>query len=115
VTAACLLIRKEIYKEVGGLEEENLTVAFNDVDFCIRVRNAGYRNLWTPFAELYHHESATRGNDLAPEKIERFKREIAYMENTYQHELTCDPAFNPNFTLMNNHFALAFPPRNPAE
>ncbi|PLR50097.1 hypothetical protein CYR52_11220 [Chimaeribacter arupi] len=115
VTAACLLIRKEIYTAVGGLEEENLTVAFNDVDFCIRVRDAGYRNLWTPFAELYHHESATRGNDLAPEKIERFKREIAYMEQTYQHALTCDPAFNPNFTLMNNHFALAFPPRTPTE
>lgn len=115
VTAACLVIRKSVYEQVNGLEEQNLTVAFNDVDFCIRVRNAGYRNLWTPFAELYHHESATRGNDLAPEKIERFKREIAYMESAHRHELDCDPAFNPNLDLMNHHFTLSFPPRESGE
>ncbi|MBU9859732.1 glycosyltransferase [Rahnella aceris] len=111
VTAACLMIRKSTYFAVNGLEEEHLTVAFNDVDFCIRVRDAGYRNLWTPFAELYHHESATRGNDLAPDKIERFKREIAYMEQQHGHQLNNDPAFNPNLDLMNNHFSIAFPPR----
>ncbi|HEA1146475.1 TPA: glycosyltransferase family 2 protein, partial [Escherichia coli] len=61
VTAACLLIRKNIYEEVAGLDEENLHVAFNDVDFCLKVREAGYRNLWTPYAELYHYESISRG------------------------------------------------------
>ncbi|WP_404840878.1 glycosyltransferase [Alkalilimnicola ehrlichii] len=61
VTAACLLVRKEVYRQVGGLNEAALPIAFNDVDFCLKVRQAGYRNLWTPHAELYHHESVSRG------------------------------------------------------
>lgn len=68
VTAACLVIRKSIFTEVGGLNENDLKVAFNDVDFCLRVQEAGYSNVWTPFAELYHHESATRGYENTPEK-----------------------------------------------
>ncbi|MCV4714543.1 glycosyltransferase family 2 protein, partial [Escherichia coli] len=72
VTAACLLIRKNIYEEVAGLDEENLHVAFNDVDFCLKVREAGYRNLWTPYAELYHYESISRGAEDSPEKLARF-------------------------------------------
>jgi len=100
VTAACLVIRKEIYEQVGGLNEKDFAVAFNDVDFCIRVHQAGYHNLWTPFAELYHHESATRGSDLAPEKIERFKQEIASMEALYGDILPKDPAYNVNLSLV---------------
>jgi len=111
VTGACIMIRKSTYFEVNGLDEENLTAAFNDVDFCIKVRNAGYRNLWSPFAELYHHESATRGSDLAPEKVERFNREVAYMKQQHADELISDPAYNPNLDLISSHFALAFPPR----
>lgn len=99
VTAACLMIRKEIYEQVGGLNEKDFAVAFNDIDFCIRVHQAGYHNLWTPFAELYHHESATRGSDLAPEKIERFKQEIKSMETLYGDILFNDPAYNPNLSL----------------
>ena len=99
VTAACLVIRKEIYEQVGGLNEKDFAVAFNDIDFCIRVHQAGYHNLWTPFAELYHHESATRGSDLAPEKIERFKQEIKSMETLYGDILFNDPAYNPNLSL----------------
>lgn len=99
VTAACLVIRKEIYENVGGLNEKDFAVAFNDVDFCIRVHQAGYHNLWTPFAEMYHHESATRGSDLAPEKIERFKQEIKSMELLYGNILFNDPAYNPNLSL----------------
>jgi GT2 family glycosyltransferase len=76
VTAACLLVRKSIYQEVGGLEEDNLRVAFNDVDFCLKVREAGYRNLWTPYAELYHFESKSRGAENTPEKQMRFNEEI---------------------------------------
>jgi GT2 family glycosyltransferase len=113
VTAACLLIRKDIYQQVEGLDEKNLTVAFNDVDFCIRVRDAGYRNLWTPYAELYHHESATRGYDLDADKVERFKREVEYMRETYGEALDYDPAFNPNLALNSSHCTLAFPPREP--
>lgn len=111
VTAACLVIRKAIYDEVGGLDEE-LAVAFNDVDFCIRVREAGYRNVWTPHAELYHHESATRGTDMAPEKLQRFQREVWLMEHRWGDLLLRDPAYNPNLSLDTSRppFALADEP-----
>ena len=74
VTAAALAVKKAIYNEVGGLDEDNLAVAFNDVDFCLRIKEAGYRNLYTPFAELYHHESVSRGPDTDPQKAERFEK-----------------------------------------
>lgn len=90
---------KSIYQEVGGLNEVNFSVAFNDVDFCIRVHHAGYRNVWTPFAELYHHESATRGNDMSPDKVERFKREIAAMEELHGDILMHDPSYSENLSL----------------
>jgi len=98
VTAACLVIRSSIYREVGGLDE-HLAVAFNDVDFCIRVREAGYRNIWTPFAELYHHESATRGSDMDPKKYKRFIDEVRWMESHWDSLLASDPAYNPNLSL----------------
>ncbi|KWA82169.1 glycosyl transferase family 2 [Burkholderia ubonensis] len=112
VTAACLVIRKSIYMEVGGLNEE-LAVAFNDVDFCLRVREAGYRNVWTPYAELYHHESATRGSDMDPDKYQRFVDEVRWMEKRWGHHLELDPAYNPNLTLSGHDapFAFADPPR----
>ncbi|MGU5731246.1 glycosyltransferase [Aeromonas jandaei] len=99
VTAACLVVKKSIYQEVGGLNEVHFSVAFNDVDFCIRVHDAGYRNVWTPFAELYHHESATRGNDMSPDKVERFKREIAAMEKLHGDILVHDPSYSENLSL----------------
>ncbi len=99
VTGACLVIRKNIYQEVGGLDETNLPVAFNDVDFCIRVQDKGYRNLWTPFAEFYHHESATRGYEDTPEKQRRSRLEIAYMQARWGARLEHDPAYNQNLTL----------------
>ncbi|GHS94542.1 hypothetical protein AGMMS50276_07440 [Synergistales bacterium] len=111
VTGACLMVKKSIYCQLGGLNEENLPVSFNDVDFCIRVRDAGYRNLWTPFAELYHYESATRGSDDAsPEKTDRARAEADYMLDTYGNELKYDSAYNPNLSLR-APFELAFPPR----
>nr|WP_225936250.1 glycosyltransferase family 2 protein [Caballeronia sp. NK8] len=112
VTAACLLIRKSIYEEVGGLDER-LAVAFNDVDFCLRVRNAGYRNVWTPHAELYHHESATRGSDMHPDKYERFVKEVRWMEEHWGDALLFDPAYNPNLDTSTAvaPFSLAYPPR----
>ncbi|MFP3565432.1 glycosyltransferase [Paraburkholderia sp. SIMBA_030] len=112
VTAACLVIRKSIYDEVGGLDE-GLAVAFNDVDFCLRVREAGYRNVWTPYAQLYHHESATRGSDMDPDKYDRFVKEVRWMENRWAGKLEYDPAYNPNLSLSTQvpPFSLADPPR----
>ncbi len=113
VTAACLVVRKAVYEQVGGLDEVDLAVAFNDIDFCLKVRAAGYRNVWTPFAEFYHHESASRGADDTPEKKTRFEREIEIMLRRWGPDLTNDPAYNPNLTLERNDFSLAIPPRPP--
>lgn len=111
VTAACLVIRREIFEEVGGFDETKLAVAFNDIDFCLRVLKAGYRNLWTPFAELYHHESASRGIEDSPDKLERFAAEIATMRGRWAAILDRDPAYNPNLTAEFEDFSLAVPPR----
>jgi glycosyltransferase involved in cell wall biosynthesis len=111
VTGACLVVKRAIYEEVKGLDEINLPVAFNDVDFCIRIKMAGYRNVWTPYAELYHHESATRGADLSPEKRARFEREVNYMQDQWNFLLKADPCYNPNLALSGEFFSLSFPPR----
>ncbi len=111
VTAACMVIRKAIYEEVGGLNVTDLAVAFNDVDFCLRVREAGYRNVWTPHAELYHYESATRGCEGTPDKQARFTREVQYMKQRWGDLLLNDPAYSPNLTLNYEDFSLAWPPR----
>ncbi len=110
VTAACLLVRREVYERVGGLDE-GLKVAFNDVDFCLRVQQAGYRNVWTPHAVMYHHESATRGADDNPEKKARMSSEIAFMQARWGDALLQDGSYNPNLTLVGEPFSLAFPPR----
>ncbi len=110
VTAACLIIKKSIFEEVDGLDEVNLKVAFNDVDFCLRVQEAGYLNIWTPFAELYHHESATRGLEDTPQKQERFMNEVIYVQSRWP-RLREDYTYNPNLTLEHEDFGLAWPPR----
>lgn len=107
VTAACLLVKKEIFIEVNGLNESDLPVAFNDVDFCLRVREAGYRNLWTPYAELYHHESISRGFEDTPEKKARFSGEVTYMKDTWGEQLLNDPAYNPNLSKDTEDFSIA--------
>jgi GT2 family glycosyltransferase len=99
VTAAALLVRKSVYLEVGGLEE-SLKIAFNDVDFCLKVRTSGYRNLWTPYAELYHHESVSRGYEDTPEKQQRFSSEVTFMKKKWGKELDADPYYSPNLTLL---------------
>ena len=111
VTAACLMIRKDTFRQVGGLSEEKLRVGFNDIDFCLKVHAAGYRNLWTPFAEFYHHESASRGLEDTPEKQLRFRQEVEYMLARWGSFLRQDPAYNPNLTLEHEDFSLAAPPR----
>ncbi|MEF2074017.1 glycosyltransferase family 2 protein [Consotaella aegiceratis] len=106
VTGACLLVRKEVYEAVNGLNETALTVAFNDVDFCLRVREAGYRSVWTPYAELYHLESVSRGAEDVPEKMARFRSEVLYMMDTWDKALTTDPFYSPHLTLEQEDFAI---------
>jgi GT2 family glycosyltransferase len=112
VTGACLLVRRRTYLEVGGLNEVSLPVAFNDVDLCLKLVERGYRNLWTPYAELYHLESASRGSDETVEKAARSRLEIAYMRRRWGHRLDNDPYWNPNLSLLSHKIALAFPPRD---
>jgi lipopolysaccharide biosynthesis protein/GT2 family glycosyltransferase len=110
VTAACLVMSKTVFEEVGGLNEKDLAVAYNDVDLCLRLRELGYRIVWTPHAELYHHESASRGADTDPDKVDRFKAEARYMFGRWGHFLDCDPYYHPNLRL-DGSFELSFPPR----
>jgi LmbE family N-acetylglucosaminyl deacetylase/glycosyltransferase involved in cell wall biosynthesis len=111
VTAACMVIKKSIFLSVGGFNETHLKIAFNDVDFCLRVREAGYRNIWTPYAELYHHESATRGYEDTPEKQLRLREEALYLKKRWGDLLFKDPAYSPNLTLNSEDFSFAWPPR----
>ena len=109
-TAACLLIRKEIYDEVGGLDE-SYAVAFNDVDFCVRVRQAGYTNVFTPFAQLYHYESKSRGMEDNPEKQKRFQGEVLRFQARWGDLLAKgDPCTNPNFDIQREDFSLKILP-----
>jgi GT2 family glycosyltransferase len=108
VTGACLVIRKNIYQEVGGLNEADLAVAFNDIDFCLRLRDAGYKSLFTPYARLYHHESISRGHDDTTEKHALFVQEFEYMKRVWGNKLNSDPAYNPNLTLEFENFELSF-------
>ncbi|SEF19842.1 Glycosyltransferase, GT2 family [Variovorax sp. NFACC28] len=111
VTAACLVIRKSHYLEVGGLDEVNLKESFNDIDFCLRLREAGLRNVWTPYAELFHHESATRAKDVSPQKQAQFQEEAAYMHKRWGDLIQNDPAYSPNLMLAREDFSYAWPPR----
>jgi GT2 family glycosyltransferase len=108
VTAACLLTRREVFDAVGGFNED-LAVAFNDVDFCLEIRKAGYRIVYTPYARLYHYESASRGSDTTLENAERFRTETAYMVAKWGPLLWHDPYYNPNLTLCREDFSLKTP------
>jgi GT2 family glycosyltransferase len=105
VTGACLFVRRSLFEAVGGLDE-TLAVAFNDVDFCLRVRALGYRNVFTPFAELYHHESVSRGDDQTPEKAARFRGEIELMRLRWENELRSDSYYSPNLSLEKEDYDL---------
>jgi len=113
VTGACLLVRKEVFNEAGGFDETNLAISFNDIDFCLRLRAAGFQNVWTPYANLVHHESASRGHQRAPEEQAQFVREATYMQRKWGTELRYDPFYNPNLSLNLPGFELAVPPRLP--
>lgn len=112
VTGACMAFKKTLWNELGGLRESEVPNAFGDVDFCLRANQAGYRCLFTPFAEFYHHESASRGDDTAPDKVEAFKLAQAYMKQTWAEVIEKDPYYNPNLTLEREDFTFSFPPRD---
>ncbi|MFT2091634.1 glycosyltransferase family 2 protein [Paraglaciecola sp. 2405UD69-4] len=105
VTAACLLVKKDDFDTVGGLDEI-LQVAFNDVDFCLKVLSLGKRNIYCAEAELFHHESISRGFDDTPEKQARFSRELTYLQTTWANYIQHDPCYNPNLTLSRENFAI---------
>lgn len=105
-TAACLMMRRDVFDEVGGLDE-SFEVAFNDVDLCMKIRKKGYLVVFTPYAELYHYESKSRGNDSTPEKLERFRGEIDRFKEKWKKQLDDgDPYYNPNLTLTRDDFSL---------
>ncbi|MGI4860053.1 MAG: glycosyltransferase family 2 protein [Janthinobacterium lividum] len=113
VTAACMLVRKSVFEAVGGYDEANLAVGYNDVDLCLKIREAGHDIVFTPFAELYHLESVSRGANVSAAQIERDSRERAHMLRRWPSVIAHDPFYNPNLTVGSENFALAFPPRAP--
>ena len=109
VTGACLMVKKSLYEQVGGLEE-TFEISLNDVDFCLKLREAGLLNVWTPFAQLYHYESISRGLDDQGEKAERYNRESEKFREKWKQLLEeGDPYYNPNFSLDRSDFALRVP------
>ncbi len=107
VTGAWMMVKKSLYEELGGLDEKHLGVACNDVDFCLRARELGYYNIFTPYAEAYHHESKSRGYEDTPEKIARFEREKGYFQERHKEILERgDPFYNPNLALDSEGFEL---------
>lgn len=107
VTGACLLIRKSLCEEVGGLDENQLGVMYNDVDLCLKVRERGYRVIWTPFATLVHHGSGSlkEAYDTDPKRLEQARSEVATMLERWLPRLACDPAYNPNLSLVRNDYS----------
>lgn len=110
LTAACFCIRRELFEQAGGLDE-TLSVSFNDVDLCLRLQSAGYRNIYTPYAELYHYESLTRGYEDTPAKLHRFQKEMEILRTRWMPVLLNDPSYNPNLAMAGEPFSLAWPPR----
>ena len=105
MTAACFMVKKEAFEKVGGFEEK-LSVAFNDVDFCLKVRHAGYLVVYDPYAELYHHESKTRGYENTEAKKRRFQEEIEYMRCHWMPDILRDPYYNENLSLKASDYSL---------
>ncbi|MEO6784338.1 MAG: hypothetical protein ABI407_22390 [Bradyrhizobium sp.] len=112
VTAACLLTRRSDYLDVGGMDEVRLTVSFNDVDYCLRLREAGKRIIFTPHARLTHLESASRGHDSRRDRSARFGRELQVLRSRWGQVLIDDPYYNPTLSLDAVPFSAAWPPRS---
>jgi O-antigen biosynthesis protein len=114
VTGACMALRRSVYLNIGGLDEVNFPVAFNDVDLCLRLTEQGYAVVWTPFAELYHFESATRGLDAEdPERLVRLERDGERLRERWERAVNSDPFYNVNCSLASANFEPGFPSRRP--
>ena len=111
VSAACLVLPKAVFCEVGGFNDEDLPAALDDVDLCLRIREAGYRIVWTPYAELYNYAGLSHGLDADYGKTEPDNQDIGNMSRHWGRVLNHDPYYNPNLSLNDGTFGLAFPPR----
>ena len=111
VTAACMLTRRDVFQRLGGFDERNLQVNFNDIDYCLRLATRGLSVVWTPAANLLHDESASRGHHRSAEEQAQFFREANYMQRQHGAALLHDPFYNPNLSLQLPGYELADPPR----
>ena len=111
VTAACMLVRKTVFEEAGRFDEAHLGISFNDVDLCLELRKRGFEIVWTPYANLIHRESSSRGHPSTLAQQQQFFREASYMQQKWGPELLCDPFYSPNFSLHWPGFDFAWPPR----
>ena len=109
VTAACLLVARKHFDSVGGLDEADLAVAYNDVDLCLKLRARGLKNIYTPAATLVHHESKSRGLDFAPEHLERYMRELAVFQQRWDSIAHVDPWHHPHLDRASETYVAAFP------
>jgi GT2 family glycosyltransferase len=108
VTGACLMVKRDVFDEVNGLDSQNLSVAFNDIDFCLRIREKGYLNVFTPYCEAYHHESVSRGHEITQEQKIRFNEEVKYMAHRHSDILeNGDPYYNHRLSLHHEDFSLS--------
>lgn len=112
VTGACLMVRAEVFKSLGGFNQENLPIAFNDIDLCLRIKQKNLLIVYTPYSELYHYESASRGSDQTLENSPRFQKETKFMLENWGNILQSDPYYNPNLTLEREDFSIANLVRN---
>ncbi len=107
VTGAMLMVRRKLFVEAGGLDEDFLAISLNDIDFCLRLRQRGFLNIFTPYCEAVHHESVSRGYEETPEQKFRFQKEIKYFQKKWGKILTSgDPYYNPGLTLEREDFSL---------
>jgi GT2 family glycosyltransferase len=106
VTAACLLVRLDKFEAVDGLDEKELAIAYNDVDLCLKLERAGWHNVYTPHATLYHHESRSRGDDLSPQHRERYMRELKIFQDRWGARTYADPLHNPNLDRYVEQFTV---------
>ena len=107
VTGACLMCRKQVFEEVGGFEEQ-LAIAFNDIDLCLKLVSHGYRNIYLPHVVLYHYESKSRGYEDTPAKKVRFAGETDYIKQKWQNICDRDPCYNPNLTLSLEDYSIRY-------
>jgi len=111
VTAACMVVRRELFERVDGFDAETFAVSYNDVDFCLHLNAEGFRTFWTPFAELYHYQSASLGKPKSETRVAQFEIEAAAFRERWGHVIADDPCYSPNLTDRLEDFSLAFPPR----